>query len=222
MAEDTGLIVPIGAWALRQACSDLARMRRLGRPGLRMAVNVSPRQFSADGLEASVAEALRAAGLEGSALELEITESVLMNSLERTQGILAALRGNGVRIAIDDFGTGYSSLSYLAHFPVQTVKVDRSFVRQIDSGDGTSLLAGAIVAMAHSLGLVVVAEGVETLAQQRHLVDLGCEFLQGFRFSKAVPFEQLPDTIERVEAMPRLGPAKHIKIETRAPAAIPH
>ena len=110
-----------------------------------------------------MSEALRAAGLEGSALELEITESVLMNSLERTQGILATLRAMGVRIAIDDFGTGYSSLSYLAHFPVQTVKVDRSFVRQIDSGDGTALLAGAIVAMAHSLGLEVVAEGVETL-----------------------------------------------------------
>jgi len=204
LAEDTGLIVPIGAWALGQACADLARLRRQGRPDLRMAVNLSPRQFTSDGLEASVSEALQAAGLEGSALELEITESVLMNSLERTQGILATLRAMGVRIAIDDFGTGYSSLSYLAHFPVQTVKVDRSFVHQIDSGDGTALLAGAIVAMAHSLGLAVVAEGVETLAQHSHLVDLGCELLQGFRFSKPVPFEQLRGAIERVEAMPTL------------------
>jgi EAL domain-containing protein (putative c-di-GMP-specific phosphodiesterase class I) len=169
-----------------------------------MAVNLSPRQFTADGLEASVSEALRAAGLEGPALELEITESVLMSSLERTEGILVALRAMGVRIAIDDFGTGYSSLSYLAHFPVQTVKVDRGFVRQIDAGDGTALLAGAIVAMAHSLGLAVVAEGVETLEQHSHLVDLGCELLQGFRFSKPVPLDQLPGAIERVEAMPAL------------------
>jgi EAL domain-containing protein (putative c-di-GMP-specific phosphodiesterase class I) len=204
LAEETGLIVPIGAWVLRQACSDLARLRRQGHRHMRMAVNLSPRQFTADGLEASVSEALRAAGLEGSALELEITESVLMNSLERTQGILAALRAMDVRIAIDDFGTGYSSLSYLAHFPVQTVKVDRTFVRQIDSGDGTALLAGAIVAMAHSLGLAVVAEGVETLDQHSHLVDLGCELLQGFRFSKPVPLDQLPGAIERVEAMPAI------------------
>jgi len=204
LAEDTGLIVQIGAWALHQACADLARLRSQGRPDLRMAVNLSPRQFTADGLEASVSEALRAAGLEGSALELEITESVLMNSLERTQGILAALRVMGVRIAIDDFGTGYSSLSYLAHFPVQTVKVDRSFVRQIDSGDGTALLAGAIIAMAHSLGLAVVAEGVETHDQHAHLVQLGCELLQGFRFSKPVPIEHLPDAMNRVEAMPQV------------------
>jgi len=212
LAEDTGLIVPIGVWALRQACSDLARLRRQGRPDLRMAVNLSPRQFTADGLEASVSEALRDAGLEGSALELEITESVLMNSLERTQGILVALRAMGVRIAIDDFGTGYSSLSYLANFPVQTVKVDRSFVRQIDSGDGTALLAGAIVAMAHSLGLAVVAEGVETLDQHSHLVDLGCELLQGFRFSKPVPFEQLLGAIDSVEAMPALPVNRRVEV----------
>jgi len=200
LAEDTGLIVPIGAWVLRQACSDLAQLRRQGRHDLRMAVNVSPRQFRADGLEASVGEALRAAGLDSSVLELEITESALMTSVERTQGILVALRDMGVRIAIDDFGTGYSSLSYLAHFPVQTVKVDRSFVRQIDSNENTSLLAGAIVAMAHGLGLTVVAEGVETASQHRHLVALGCELLQGFRFSRPVPLEQLPEAIERIEA----------------------
>jgi diguanylate cyclase (GGDEF)-like protein len=200
LAEDSGLIVPIGAWALHQACADLARLRRDGRPGLRMTVNVSPRQFTADGLEASVSDALRVAGLEGSALELEITESTLMNSLDRTQSILVALRAMEVRLAIDDFGTGYSSLSYLAHFPVQTVKIDRGFVHQIDSGKGTALLAGAIVAMAHSLGLEVVAEGVETPVQQRHLVELGCELLQGFHFSEAVPVKQLCEAMDRVEA----------------------
>jgi diguanylate cyclase (GGDEF)-like protein/PAS domain S-box-containing protein len=212
LAEDTGLIVPIGTWVLHQACMHLARLRALGRPGLRMAVNLSPRQFKADGLEASVREALDSAGLPGEALELEITESVLMNSVERTQRILAALRTMGVRIAIDDFGTGYSSLSYLANFPVQTVKVDRSFVRQIDSGEGTALLAGAIVAMAHRLGIEVVAEGVETLDQHSHLLDLGCELLQGFRFSKPVPFEQLAEVMARVEGMARLDPDLRVEI----------
>jgi EAL domain-containing protein (putative c-di-GMP-specific phosphodiesterase class I) len=212
LAEDTGLIVPIGAWVLQQACMQLTRLHAMGRPGLRMAVNLSPRQFKADGLEACVQEALDAAGLPGEALELEITESVLMNSVERTQRILAALRAMGVRIAIDDFGTGYSSLSYLANFPVQTVKVDRSFVRQIDSGEGTALLAGAIVAMAHRLGMEVVAEGVETLDQHSHLLDLGCELLQGFRFSKPVPFEQLAEVMARVEGMARLDPDLRVEI----------
>ncbi|HET7862845.1 MAG TPA: EAL domain-containing protein [Burkholderiaceae bacterium] len=212
LAEDTGLIVPIGGWVLRQACMHLAHLRMQGRPGLRMAVNLSPRQFKAEGLEADVRGALDNAGLPGEALELEITESVLMNSVERTQRILAALRTMGVRIAIDDFGTGYSSLSYLANFPVQTVKVDRSFVRQIDSGEGTALLAGAIVAMAHRLGIEVVAEGVETLDQHSHLLDLGCELLQGFRFSKPVPFEQLAEVMARVEGMARLDPDLRVEI----------
>ena len=212
LAEDTGLIVPIGAWVLRQACADLARLRRQGRPGLCMAVNLSPRQFMADGLETSVAEALQAAGLDGSALEVEITESVLMNSLEHTQRILAGLRAMNISIAIDDFGTGYSSLAYLANFPAQTVKVDRSFVRQIDSGEGTALLAGAIVAMAHSLGLRVVAEGVETLAQHTHLVDLRCELLQGFRFSKPVPIDLLGDAMARIEAMPGLRASTPLEV----------
>lgn len=204
LAEESGLIVPIGAWALRQACADLASLRREGRPRLRMAVNISPVQFSTEGLETAVRDALDASGLDGSALELEITESTLMNSLERTQNSLAALRDMGVRLAIDDFGTGYSSLSYLANFPVQALKVDRSFVSKIETGKGSALLAGAIVAMAHSLGLDVVAEGVETPAQQRRLSELGCELLQGYLFSPAVPIEELRGVVERIEATPPL------------------
>jgi diguanylate cyclase (GGDEF)-like protein len=202
LAEDTGLIVPIGAWVLRQACADLAALRAKGRPGLRVAVNLSARQFIADGLEDTVAEALRASGLPGDALELEITESVLVVSLERTQASLQRLRALGVRVAIDDFGTGYSSLSYLASFPVQTLKVDRSFVRQIDAGEGTALLAGGIVALAHSLGLDVVAEGIETPAQCAYLLDARCELLQGFLFSKPVPLHALDAAMARCETMP--------------------
>jgi diguanylate cyclase (GGDEF)-like protein len=192
LAEDTGLIVPIGEWVVRQACADLARLRGCGLPDLRMAVNVSPRQFMSDGLEACVHEALRAAGLPGSALELEITESVLMNSVNRTQKILKSLREFGVRIAIDDFGTGYSSLSYLANFPVHTLKIDRSFVGQIEGNGHSASLTGAIISMGHSLGLEVVAEGVENAEQQALLVRLGCDLLQGYKFARPVPFEQLP------------------------------
>jgi EAL domain-containing protein (putative c-di-GMP-specific phosphodiesterase class I) len=211
LAEETGLIVPIGAWVLQQACADLAQLRRKGHTGLRMAVNVSPRQFNSEGLESCVRDALIAADLEGSALELEITESVLMNSVDRTQSVLACLRAMGVHVAIDDFGTGYSSLSYLAHFPVQTIKVDRSFVHQIDSKDGTTLLAGAIISMAHSLGLAVVAEGVETLEQHQHLVELGCELLQGFRFSKPVALEHLSAAMLRIELAAVVRPHRRAK-----------
>ena len=202
LAEETGLIVPIGEWVIRQACADLARLRRGGLPELRMTVNVSTRQFMSDGLEACVRESLCAAGLQGSALELEITESVLMNSVNRTQEILASLRAIGVRIAIDDFGTGYSSLSYLANFPVHTLKIDRSFVCQIDgSGSGSAAsLTGAIISMGHSLGLEVVAEGVETAEQQAHLIRLECDLLQGFRFGRPVPFDQLQVVVSRAYA----------------------
>jgi diguanylate cyclase (GGDEF)-like protein len=192
LAEETGLIVPMGEWVIRQACADLARMRRGGHPELRMTVNVSPRQFMSDGLESCVRDALRAAGLQGSALELEITESVLMNSVSRTQEVLAALRAVGVRIAVDDFGTGYSSLSYLANFPVHTLKVDRSFVSQMNRSAPAASLTGAIISMGHSLGLEVIAEGVETADQQDHLVRLACDLLQGYRFGRPVPFDQLP------------------------------
>ena len=213
LAEQTGQIVPIGAWVLRQACADLAALRAQGMPALRMAVNVSPRQFADEGLTETVAQALAQAGLEGSALELEITESVLMQSLSHTKNVLAALRSMGVRIAIDDFGTGYSSLSYLSHFPVQTVKVDRSFVAQIDSEHASATLACAIVSMAHSLGLEVVAEGVETGEQQQHLMKLGCELLQGFRFSRPVALQQLPTVLDRLTVQLAVSPAR------QAPAA---
>jgi diguanylate cyclase (GGDEF)-like protein len=200
LAEESGLIVPIGEWVIRQACADLARLRRGGQQELRMTVNVSPRQFMSDSLVACVRESLCAAGLPGSALELEITESVLMNSVSRTQQILASLRVVGVRVAIDDFGTGYSSLSYLANFPVQTLKVDRSFVCQIEGSGSAASLTGAIISMGHSLGLEVVAEGVETAEQQSHLIRLECDLLQGFKFGRPVPFEQLPMVVRRVGA----------------------
>jgi diguanylate cyclase (GGDEF)-like protein/PAS domain S-box-containing protein len=209
LAEETGLIVPMGEWVIRQACADLARLRRSGLPELRMAINVSPRQFMSDGLEACVRAALGAAGLEGPALELEITESVLMNSVKRTQEILAALHAIGVRIAVDDFGTGYSSLSYLANFPVHTLKVDRSFVCQIDNSASAAALTGAIISMGHSLGLDVIAEGVETAEQQAHLIRLECDLLQGYKFGRPVSFEQLPLRVYCAQAKANAGSIGH-------------
>jgi diguanylate cyclase (GGDEF)-like protein len=214
LAEETGVIVAIGSWVAHQACADLARLRQLGNPGLRMAVNISPRQFTSDGLVESVREALDDAGLEGSALELEITESVLLNSVKRTEEILSTLRGFGVSLAIDDFGTGYSSLSYLAHLPVQTIKVDRSFVRQIEDGNRGASLTAAIVSMARGLGLDVVAEGVETAKQHAHLIGLGCDLLQGFRFAMPMAYEELLPWLVRnaAQAQESVGSSGHLTL----------
>ncbi|HSI57497.1 MAG TPA: EAL domain-containing protein [Ideonella sp.] len=199
IAEETGEIVAIGAWALRQACADLARLRPQW-PTLHMAVNVSARQLLGHNLVRDVQTALDAAALPGSALEIEITESALVETQDHVLDKLAQLRALGLGIAIDDFGTGYSSLAYLASFPVTTLKVDRSFVRQIDSELGPGSLASAIVSLAHSMGLETVAEGVETAAQWSVLRETGCERVQGFLFSPAVPFEQLAETLARIEA----------------------
>jgi diguanylate cyclase (GGDEF)-like protein/PAS domain S-box-containing protein len=212
IAEESGLIVPIGAWVMRQACEDLARLHRAGHRGLHMAVNLSPRQFGDEGLIGHVRQALADSGVPGSLLEVEITESALMESVERTGNSLAALRELGLSIAIDDFGTGYSSLSYLARFPVQTIKVDRSFVREIDGGDGVAMLASVIVSMAHGLGMKVVAEGVETETQHMHLADLRCEYLQGWRFGKAVPVEEVPRSIASIRAIAPVDPGAQLQV----------
>jgi diguanylate cyclase (GGDEF)-like protein/PAS domain S-box-containing protein len=220
LAEETGLIVPIGEWVVRQACADLARLRDGGLPDVRMTVNVSPRQFMSEGLEATVHDALNRADLPGSALELEITESVLMNSVKRTQKILSSLCESGVRIAIDDFGTGYSSLSYLANLQVHTLKIDRSFVGQIEGSGHSAALTGAIISMGHSLGLDVVAEGVENAEQQAHLVRLECDLLQGYKFGRPVPFEQLPLVVRRADAQGAGHPTGHSRRRQETEATV--
>jgi diguanylate cyclase (GGDEF)-like protein len=182
LAEDSGLIVQMGEWALRQACTQAAAWRR-EHPSLRVSVNVSAIQFKRPDWVDTVVRALRDSGLEPSALELEITESLLLQSVSETSANLFELRALGVGIAIDDFGTGYSSLSYLHKLPVTTLKIDQSFVREI--GAGTRNQEGApivrtIIALARNFGLRVVAEGVETEAQRDLLVRLGCDSLQGY------------------------------------------
>ena len=184
LAEDSGLIVPMGEWALLQACAQAAAWRRAGHADLRMSVNVSASQFQRPDWVATVRRALRDTGLAPEALELEITESLLLQSGKTTSANLFELRRLGVGIAIDDFGTGYSSLSYLHRLPITTLKIDQSFVREIglEPADGAedAPIIRTIISLAHNLGLSVVAEGVETQAQRDVLVTLGCEALQGY------------------------------------------
>lgn len=187
LAEETGLIVPIGEWVLRNACATAATWP----DDVRVAVNLSPVQFKNPGLVPLVANALVASGLPASRLELEITETVLLQGSEATLATLFRLRALGVKIAMDDFGTGYSSLSYLQSFPFDRIKIDRSFIKDIGENSGSLNIVRAVAAMANGLGMVTTAEGVET-EEQRHSVESeGCTEMQGFLFSKALPAHEI-------------------------------
>ncbi len=187
IAEDTGLIESIGAWVLEQALAEVRRWRDAGHAGLRVAVNLSAQQLRPEGFAAHVAAALQRHGLPGQALELEITESMAMADPGRTAELLGRLRALGVALAIDDFGTGYSSLAYLKQLPLSCLKLDRSFVRDIEHDPNDAAICTATIQMAHSLGLGVVAEGVETGEQLAFLRDLGCDTVQGYFISKPLP-----------------------------------
>jgi diguanylate cyclase (GGDEF)-like protein/PAS domain S-box-containing protein len=184
LAEEIGAIVEIGRWVLRRACMQAARMRRIGLPPIRMAVNLSARQFESASLVDDIADALADAGLPGDALEIEITESMMIARADHSRAVLERIRALGVRIAIDDFGTGYSSLGQLKRFPVDTLKVDRAFVQDLPGRDEDRAIARAIVAMARSLELRTVAEGVETGEQLEFLRSIDCDEMQGFHFSR--------------------------------------
>jgi len=186
IAEDTGLIVPLGEWVLLEACSQ-AQAWQTQHPGLRIAVNLSARQFRQRNLIGMIEQVLDETRLAPSLLELELTESMLMRNVDETALILARLDDLGVRLAIDDFGTGYSSLSYLKRFPIHTLKIDRSFVRDISTDPDDAAIVTAIVAMARSLYLRVTAEGVETAEQAAFLSSLTCDMAQGFHFGRPMP-----------------------------------
>jgi len=189
VAEETGLILPLGEWVLDEACRQLRAWRENGIKDVTMAVNLSAHQLHAPVLLEQVAHVLEKHGLTGGDLELEITESVAMHDPDAGIIKLKALRSLGVRLSIDDFGTGYSSLSYLKLLPIHTLKLDQSFVRDIESDSNDVAICTATIALAHNLGLVVVAEGVETEAQRLLLTSHQCDFMQGYLFSKPLPAE---------------------------------
>jgi len=193
IAERSGLIIAIGQWAMHVACQQLACWRQAGLDNLRLAINIAPRQLRDAQFSAQVLVALSDSRLPGSALELEITESELMLYPESTLQVLDTLRTLGVTIAIDDFGTGYSSLARLRSLPVDRIKVDRAFVRDLDGDANAQAISTCIVALARVMKLEVIAEGVETPSQLRHLIDQGCHTIQGFLFARPMPPEQLKE-----------------------------
>lgn len=184
VAEECGLIVSIGSWVLGEACAQLRRWSAAGRATPRIAVNVSPLQFARTDFVETVAGALRSSGVPPDRLELEITESLIIRDVEEAARRMARLRSLGVSIAIDDFGTGYSSLSYLRQLPVNALKIDRSFLPEIESSSGTLPLIQTIIALAHHMGLRVVAEGVENARQEKLLREVGCDHAQGNHFGE--------------------------------------
>jgi diguanylate cyclase (GGDEF)-like protein/PAS domain S-box-containing protein len=186
IAEETGAILPIGTWVLREACRQIREWERLGRP-VPVSVNVSALQFQQPDFYATLDQALHDAQLSSEWLELELTERMVMAGGDATTALLRRIRRRGVCLSLDDFGTGYSGLSYLKHFPIDVLKIDRIFVRDITSDHDTAALTTAIVALAHSLGKLVVAEGVETLEQSDFLRNIGCHQLQGYFHGRPMP-----------------------------------
>ena len=199
-AEDGGMIGELGGWVLKQACTDIAALQReVGRP-LRLSVNVSPHQLRGTAWLEEVLAALDATGLEPSQLEVEITEGLLIDDHGDAVVLLDRIRRMGVTIVIDDFGRGYSSLAYLTRFPIDKLKIDRSFIQEIASEDADAAIVDAIIVMAHALGLTVVAEGVETVEQERYLRARGCDEVQGYLYSPGVPLEEVAAAVRRLDA----------------------
>jgi EAL domain-containing protein (putative c-di-GMP-specific phosphodiesterase class I) len=190
IAEDCGLIVPIGNWVLRHACEQARAWAVAGLPAISMAVNVSAMEFQNAGFLEGLFRILGESRLDPRLLELELTESVLMKRVESTVTLLHAVRNSGVKVALDDFGTGYSSLSYLRRFPLDSLKIDRSFVQQLAGGADDAAIVIAVISMARSLRLRVVAEGVETLQELEFLCAHQCDEVQGYYFSRPVPAAQ--------------------------------
>jgi EAL domain-containing protein (putative c-di-GMP-specific phosphodiesterase class I) len=190
LAEETGLMLPIGRWVVRQASAQHVAWCEQGLPPIPLAVNLSPRQFADAELVTDLQAALRETGMPAHALELEITEGVLIGHPERARATLHAIKRLGVRLALDDFGTGYSSLAQLKRLPIDTLKVDRSFVQGLPGDARDSAIIEAIVALGRTLQLAVVAEGVETVAQREFLRACGCTQMQGYHFSRPLPAQE--------------------------------
>ncbi len=212
--EETGLVVRVGEWIIDEACRQMAAWNEAEVRDVRVAVNVSSRQFAEGDLEATVRAALERHGVEAHQLELELTESALMVNAEHTTDVLLRLKQLGIRVAIDDFGTGYSSLAYLKRFPIDKLKIDIAFVRDIINNPDDAAIALAIISMAHSLHMQVIAEGVESRAQMAYLRRHHCDEIQGFHFSRALPAAELGQLVLDNRAQPDKMPATEDKVQT--------
>jgi EAL domain-containing protein (putative c-di-GMP-specific phosphodiesterase class I) len=213
LAEETGLIVPLGAWALEEACRQAVRWHEAtpDGPNLSMSVNLSPRQLAEPALPNEVARVLHDTGVQPSALWLEITESTLMRDAESAVSALGALRALGLHLAVDDFGSGYSSLAYLERLPVEALKIDRSFTEGVGARKDSTAIVGAIVSLARALHLSTVAEGIERPDQLRVLRGMGCEVGQGYLFGQAKPAEAYgPDPRQVVVPKPRVSESQRV------------
>lgn len=195
VAEDSGLIVPLGEWVVQEACSQYRRWLDEGLPVVRIAINLSGRQFVRQDLLGMIRAALKKARIEPQCLELELTESAIMENVNETIETLRALRKLGVHLSIDDFGTGYSSMAYLKRFTIDKLKIDQSFIRDLATDSDDAAIVTATIAMAHNLNLTVIAEGVETQDQLKFLKDNGCEQMQGYYFSRPLPAAQITDLL---------------------------
>ncbi|MBN8988046.1 MAG: GAF domain-containing protein [Rhizobiales bacterium] len=222
LAEETGLIVPIGRWVLKEACAQNMAWQRRGLRPVTMAVNLSPRQFADANLLHDVDEALLASGMSPVLLQLEVTESMVMRNVSRAIKVLDAIQSRGIRLAIDDFGTGYSSMSLMKQFPIDTIKIDRSFVRDLPVDSEDQAIAQAIISMGKALGMTVIAEGVETVEQQTFLRDHACDEMQGFLFSKPLPPQQMADMLRAapVLASPPLQPEAGDAVQQASPSRL--
>ncbi len=208
LAEEIGLIVPIGRWVLKEACAQNMAWQRQGLLPVTMAVNLSPRQFADPHLLNDIDEALRSSGMSPVLLQLEVTESMVMRNVARAIRVLDAIQSRGIRLAIDDFGTGYSSMSLMKQFPIDTIKIDRSFVRDLPDDSEDVAIAQAIISMGKALGMTIVAEGVETSEQQQFLRAHACDEMQGFLFSKPLPPRELAELLKSMPVLvsPSLQP----------------
>jgi EAL domain-containing protein (putative c-di-GMP-specific phosphodiesterase class I) len=199
LAEETGLIVQLGEWVIQEACRQTRAWLDAGlKPGV-VSVNLSARQFRGEGLVRTVSRILQETGLDPASLEMELTESMVMHNIETAVATLQGLKSLGISLSVDDFGTGYSSLSYLKDLPIDVLKIDRSFVRDIGTGSEAEdgVLAAAIISLAHALHLKVIAEGVETDAQLHFLKRHGCDQVQGYLYGEPMPAEQFGQLLAR-------------------------